>query len=81
MWIPFNPFCKLANKLILLRLGGVTSAGAAVGAAVVPVSTLLLIAEPLEVTEGLINEAIENSEGLSLVGSGNTVSGCGVDLK
>ena len=58
-----------------------TSAGAAVGAAVVPVSTFLLIAEPLEVTEGLINEAIENREGLSLVGSDNTVSGCGVDLK
>ena len=58
-----------------------TSAGAAVGAAVVPVSTLLLIAEPLEVTEGLINEAIENREGLSLVGSDNTVSRCGVDLK
>ena len=54
---------------------------AAAVAAVVPVSTFLLIAELLEVTEGLIKEAIEKSDGLSLVGSGNTVSGCGVDLK
>ena len=40
-----------------------------------PVSTFLVTADPLEVTEGLIKEAIENNEDLSLVGSGNTVSG------
>ena len=65
-----------AKVAILPKLGETSAADVVL----MPVSTFLVTADPLEVTEGLIKEAIENNEDLSLVGSGNTVSGWGEAL-
>ena len=68
----FNPFRKnpdAAREAMLPRLG-VTSA--TVGE--LPVINGLGVMELLEVTEGLISDAIENKDALSLPWSGKTVS-------